>query len=66
MVVNRVIYAIALIGALCTFIATNSAAALTLTIAVALAPFAGISASLFAVMAPRTLFLRSLWLEFSI
>ena len=56
MVVNRVIYAIALIGALCTFIATNSAAALTLTIAVALAPFAGISASLFASKKTRVTF----------
>lgn len=56
MAVNRVIYAIALIGAFCTFIATNSAAALTLTVAVALAPFAGISASLAASKKTRVAF----------
>ena len=48
MVLNRVIYAIALIGALFTFFTTNSAAALALLVGIALAPVAGIATGLFA------------------
>ena len=48
MVLDRVIYAIALIGALFTFFATNNAATLALLIGIALAPTAGIAMGLFA------------------
>lgn len=48
MIVNWTIYAIALIGAVFTFFATNNAAALALMAAIALSPLAGIVASLFA------------------
>ena len=48
MVLNWIIYAIALIGAVFTFFATNNATTLALVAAIALSPLAGIVASLFA------------------
>lgn len=44
---NRIISAIALVGAIFTFLATNSGAALALAVAVALAPIAGLIANYF-------------------